>query len=148
MASLVGCQPFCWFQRLRRIWSAESQQVRKVYAATCFMDAHAHAQHELPEHYGSEDTLEKEVQNKIIAESQQQCAQAKELLDSMPPQYVELAQSEMLARKILHSQIHRVHHELERGILTAAEASNLERDADEAIRRIVNLPKDSWLSSP
>jgi len=145
MASLVDHRPFFWFHRLRRIWSAESQQVRKVYAAVCFIDAHAHAQHELPEHYGGEDTLEKEVQKKIIAESQQQCAQAKELLDSMPPQYVELARSEMLARRILHSQIHRVHHVLEQGILTSKEAGNLEREADEAVRRIVNLPKDVWL---
>lgn len=146
MASLVECRPFSWFHRLRRIWSADSQQVRKVYAAVCFMDAHAHAQHELLEHYGGEDTLEKEVQKKVISESQQQSAQAKQLLDSVSPQYVELAKSEMLARRILHSQIHRVHHVLETGILTASEAGNLEREADEAVRRIVNLPKDVWLT--
>jgi len=58
---------------------------------------------------------------------------------------VELGKSEMLARKLLHTQRESLAELREQGFLTASEASHMEHQVLEAQRHIVNAPKDSWV---
>lgn len=146
LAQVVEVQPFSWFVEFRRSFSDEFRQMRKVYAVLCFQEAHTRARKEVLQLFNTGDDLDERVHRLVSLESEAECRRATELLMLLPANHVELGKSEMLARRLLHKQMESVQELEEKGLLTAAEASELEHRAHDSIRQIVNLPKKTWLA--
>mmetsp|Transcript_252 Transcript_252/g.540 ORF Transcript_252/g.540 Transcript_252/m.540 type:complete len:934 (-) Transcript_252:70-2871(-) len=146
LGDVVDHRPFRWVAEFRRTFSNEFRTMRKVYVALCYQEAHLRARAEVPTFFGADSELDKRVQQKVAQESTEQCKQAAELLEVVPAESVELGKSEMLARKLLHLQMERVTHMLDKGLFTNSEANHLEHQVTQAVRDIVNLPKDTWLA--
>lgn len=145
LAQVVEVQPFCWFVEFRRTFSDEFRTMRKVYACLCFQEAHSRARKEVLELFSTGDDLDERVHRLVSLESEAQCRRATELLMLLPANHVELGKSEMFARRLLHTQMENVNELQEKGLLTVSEASELEHRAHDSIRKIVNLPKKTWL---
>jgi hypothetical protein len=145
LGPLAETRPFSYAPAFRRWWGRDFRAKRVVYAVLSFQDAHHHAQAQIPQYCGTEDPLDVRVHNQIREESTAQCARATELLQRLPQQDVEVGKSEMLARKLLHSQIRHLNEMREKGVLTSVEAGHLEGRCLASLRRIGAVPKATWL---
>jgi len=147
MSDLVQKKPLCWVSPLWHAFSEEAATMQKIFIALSFQEAHARAQAEVPKYFAADDALDNQVQQLVAHESSLQCRKAAELLESLPPDVVELGKSEMLARKLLHLQRDRIGHLREKGLLTDSEASLMDHSVQHAAQRIANMPKDVWATA-
>lgn len=145
ICALAEYRPLCWLPDIRSTCSEEGWAMQKVYIALSFQEAHVHAESAVPEHMGSSGRWNDGITQQVCRESCEQRARAAELLEQIPKRFVELGKSEMLARKLLHTQRESLAELREQGFLTASEASHMEHQVLEAQRHIVNAPKDSWV---
>eukprot|EP00929_Paragymnodinium_shiwhaense_P075087 TRINITY_DN3839_c0_g1_i3.p1 TRINITY_DN3839_c0_g1~~TRINITY_DN3839_c0_g1_i3.p1 ORF type:complete len:1009 (+),score=126.20 TRINITY_DN3839_c0_g1_i3:174-3200(+) len=136
-----------WIPGFHSDYSTDQQELRQIVAALCFQDAHAMARQEVPKYFGAQDVMEIQVQQTVDRESAEQCRRATELLDRLDSRLVELAKSQMLARRLLQMQSSHIEHMSENGVLSASEASQLKEDIDTAMRRISHAPKHKWLAA-
>lgn len=145
LGPLAETWPFSYVPALRRWWGRDFRAKRVVYAVLSFQDAHLHAQAQVPQYCGTEDPLDVRVHKQVREESVAQCARATALLQRLPQQDVEVGKSEMLARKLLHSQIRHLREMKEKGVLTSVEAGHLEGRCLASLRRIGLASKAAWL---
>merc|ERR1711879_997629 len=106
-----------------------------VWLSLSFQEAHAHAQVEIPKYFAAKGDLEMQVRDAVMQESRDECAKAAQLLSSerIDDQSIELAKSEMLARRLLRQQLQTVDSLREKGFLVDSEASALAQDVHHAL---------------
>jgi len=129
----------------RETYSKEAAIVNICLAALSFQDAHHRAQREVPKYIGSGERFDDEVEAQIARESSEQCELAEKMLGMLPKEQVEVAKSKMLARKLLSQQLERISFMSEKGLLTESEASHMEQNVNEAIRKLVQSDSGRWL---
>jgi len=133
------------FPQLRRA-TLEFQILLKAFVALSYIEAHTFAQAEIPQNIGMDDALDMRVQKQVIHESNLQKQKAADLISRLPPQTVEVAKSEMLARRLLRQECEEIHHMQEAGFLTQAEANHLQEPCLKALREIARVPPNLWSS--
>lgn len=119
------------------------EDMKKVYCILSFLHAHQKAQKEVPQFF---DARNSQVQDIVAKESKAQTDEARRLLDQIPADMVELGRTEMLARKLLHSQLSEVDKFKERGLLAAADASKLEHGVQATLLKLLHRSKEEWFS--
>lgn len=146
---VIESWPLRSFPELRRHFCADSFMVQKVYASLFYKEAHSHAQLQLPQYFDTRDAMSLRLQERVVAESKEQCDQAKSFLDvelqHQPEDYLALAKSEILARSLLQQQYESVSKMQEMGLFSDAEAEELLGDVNGALRDLHNKPKSEWM---
>jgi len=151
-----------WLPELHKLFEKEEPSEVLAYVALSFVAAHKRALEELPEYF-EEDSSREESQSAedyerlrredellklavahVKWESRRQCIRAEDVLVKLEDD-AEVAESEMLARKLLHLQTHRIEELTEKGVLTHKEGVHLEGEVHDALRRIVREPRSVWI---
>jgi NhaP-type Na+/H+ or K+/H+ antiporter len=126
--------------------SPEHRLTLKIYIALCYIEAHTFAQAELLSNMGNGSAMDLQVQKQVINESNLQKQKAYDLIYSLPSQSVEMAKSDMLARKLLRQHMSEIERMLHLGLLTRVEADHLSKPCLLALRKISTSPQDVWVA--
>jgi len=143
ISKLVDVWPFrniAYFQGA----SIDFQKMMTVFVALSYIEAHTWVQEEIPQSLGRDDAVGLRVQKQVVHESNLQRQKALNFIGGLPPEFVVLAKSEMLARRLLRQHISEVQHKKEAGFLTQAEATYLVGTSHHALDNIVEMPQKFW----
>jgi len=141
IAMLAEHRPIRWVPGMHRAFATpEVVAAWKVYAALSFQEAHRCAQVELPQYLGAEECGDNSSLIKVLAESAEQCAEAAEMVATLPAESVRLCKSRMLAHRLLRRQVERVRFLERSGLVSAAEAHKLGRESHDALWSIAKDP--------
>jgi len=124
--------------------SIDFNKMMTVFVALSYIEAHTWVQEEIPQSLGRDDAVGLRVQKQVIHESTLQRTKALNFISTLPPEFVELGKSEMLARRLLRQHISEVEHKKEAGFLTQAEATYLVETSHKALDNIVEMPQKHW----
>jgi hypothetical protein len=143
LSKLVNTWPFKYIPQLRRA-SIDFQTMMTVFVALSYIEAHTFAQNAIPESLGRDDAVGVRVLKQVIQESSLQVQKASTYIENLPPEFVEMSKSEMLARRLLRQHIAEVQHKQEGGFLTSKEAETLCAPCHHALRDIADMPMNFW----
>jgi len=140
-----------WLPEIHRLLEREEASEVVAYVALAFVAAHKRALIELPQHLvGTSSQGDHDDQMLVLAvayvkwESMRECMKAEEILDRLEED-AEVAESQMLARKLLHMQLHRIEQLGKKGVLTHKEGVQLETHVHNALRTIVRERRAKWM---
>jgi NhaP-type Na+/H+ or K+/H+ antiporter len=147
LGGLAEGRPFVWSTTFRRWFSKDFRAKRAVLVILSFQEAHLEAQKQVPKYLDMEDAFDVKVHQQIRQESALECEQAADFLRRLPAQDVEMAKSEMLARKLLNSQIKHINEMEEKGVLSSFEAGHLQAHCLASLRKLGSSTKATWLEA-
>jgi len=113
-----------WIVRYRM-----NKDMTKAYAITTFLHAHEDARKFVPSIFEAGD----EVEALVAKESEDECAEAKKHLETVPSAVVEHVKTEMVARKLICSSMSQVKELEHQGLVSASDAHRLDHHAHEAL---------------
>jgi len=143
LSKIIGFWPLRAIPQFQR-GSAEFRSMIKAFIILSYIEAHTFAQHELPLCLGKDCGLEGKVYSQVIHESNLQKQKADDIAGILPPDSLELAKSEMLARRLLRQNLHELDEKEEAGFLTYAETDELRKPCHKALRDIAESSPSQW----
>jgi len=118
-------------------------EAQQCYSALTFLIAHEHARKELPTLFPAGKAIEEMVDN----ESKEECAQAEKVLAAIPADVVTHVKTEMLARKLITSNMSEVHSLQHKGIVSPSDAAKLEHGLHHALINIMSKVMSDYNTS-
>jgi hypothetical protein len=112
-----------------------------VYLLTAFIDAHIYAQQRIAYCMGTTTAVDTPEQEVVVLESQALVEQARDRLAAIDPETVTKQVTKQTARWVIHEQQEQTEQYLREGVVSAAEAEKLLREAEGDLRR---LGKVEW----
>jgi NhaP-type Na+/H+ or K+/H+ antiporter len=109
---------------LKDYW-VTTHEMRSYYIATCFIDAHQHAQNKVASYFGEGGEVDSPEEHQVAAESRAMCERAQRALDEMDPILAVKAKQTTLAQILLGKQADIIHKLQHQGLLNGQEVDSM-----------------------